>query len=250
MRMQKGRTVPSIAEQTLEQLGGRGSVLARQRRDHVELESLLQRLQQTTGTEQGDVLTRIWRLVFRHAYAEETVLWPVIRAVLPGGDALTLQVEREHQEINELAAALDGRSATAGDRGQLISRVVVLLRQDVRDEEDVLLPRLQAALHVSRLRRLGRTWELVRRTAPTRPHPTVSRRPPGNVLAAVPLSLLDHSRDGLDRAARSGSRSAQATATALSRLLAGVAGAVERLAPMRHGEHADTRSGRTPVEAR
>jgi hypothetical protein len=30
----------------------------------------------------------------------------------------------------------------------------------------------------------------------------VSRRPPGNVLAAVPLSLLDHSRDGLDRAAR------------------------------------------------
>ena len=138
--------MPSIAEQTLEQLGGRGSVLARQRRDHIELDGLLEQLQQTPGTEQDEVLTRIWRLVFRHAYAEETVLWPVIRAVLPDGNALTLQIEREHQEINELAAALDRCSAAAGHRRELISRLVVLLRQDVRDEEDVLLPRLQAAL--------------------------------------------------------------------------------------------------------
>ncbi len=242
--------MPSIAEQTLEQLGGRGSVLASQRRDHIELDGLLEQLQQTAGTEQDEVLTRIWRLVFRHAYAEETVLWPVIRGALPDGEELTLQIEREHQEINEFAAALDRRSATAGDRSELISRLVVLLRQDVRHEEDVLLPRLQEALDPTRLRRLGGTWEVVRRAAPTGPHPTVSRRLPGNVLAAVPLSLLDGSRDGLDRAARAGSRPVQTSATALSRLLAGVAGAVERLAPMRQGEHADTRAERTPVESR
>ncbi len=242
--------MPSIAEQTLEQLGGHGSVLARQRRDHIELDGLLEQLQQTAGTEQDEVLTRIWRLVFRHAYAEETVLWPVIRGVLPDGDELTRQIEREHQEINEFAAALDRRSATAGDRSELISRLIALLRQDVRDEEDVLLPRLQEALDSARLRRLGRTWEIVRGAAPTRPHAAVSRRPPGNVLAAVPLSLLDHSRDGLDRVARAGSSPVQTSATALSRVLAGVAGAVERLAPMRHGEHADTRAGRTPVESR
>ena len=241
--------MPSIAEQTLEQLGGGSSVLARQRRDHIELDGLLEQLQQTAGTEQDEVLTRVWRLVFRHAYAEETGLWPVIRGALPDGEELTRQVEREHQEINELAAALDRRDGAAGDRSDLIARLIVLLRQDVRDEEDVLLPRLQEALDPARLRRLGRTWGIVRRASPTRPHPTVSRRPPGNVLAAVPLSLLDHGRDGLDRAARGGGRPAEVTAAALSRVLAGVAGAVERLTPMRHGEHADTRAGRTPVEA-
>jgi hemerythrin-like domain-containing protein len=245
----------SIAEQTLEQLGGRGSVLVRQRRDHIEVDGLLEQLQleqlqQTAGTEQDEALTRVWRLVFRHAYAEETVLWPVIRHVLPSGEELTWQIEREHQEINELAAALDRRSPTADDRSELIDRLIVLLRQDVRDEEDVLLPRLREALDPARLRRLGRTWDTVRRAAPTRPHPTVSRRPPGNVVAAVPLSLLDHSRDGLDRAARAGSRPVQVTATVLSRVLAAVAGTVERLGPMRHGEHADTRAGRRPVEAR
>ncbi len=249
-RRRRRNVMASIAEQTIEQLGGHGSVLARQRRDHIELDGLLGRLQQTAGDEQDEVLTRIWRLVFRHAYAEEAVLWPVIRAVLPDGDGLTLQIEREHQEINELAAALDRLGAPAADRDELISRLILLLRQDVRDEEDVLLPRLQEELDRGRPRRLGLTWEIVRRTAPTRPHPRVSRRPPGNVLAAVPLSLLDHSRGGLDRAARAGSGRVRTGATALSRGLAGVAGAVERLAPMRHGEHADTGAGRTAVETR
>jgi hypothetical protein len=239
--------MPSLAEQTIEQLGGHGSVLARQRRDHVDLDGLLELLQQTSGTAQDEVLTSIWRLVFRHAYAEETVLWPVIRTVLHDGEELTLQIEREHQEINELAAAMDRRDPRAGGRSELIERLIVLLRQDVRDEEDVLLPRLQEAVPPAHLRRLGRSWEVVRRTAPTRPHATVSRRPPGNVLAALPLSLLDHSRDGLDRLARS-SEPLRAIATALSRILAGVAGGVEGLAPMQHGERADTRAGRTPVE--
>lgn len=66
--------MPSIADQTVEQLGGRSSVLARERRDHIELDGLLEELEQTGGVEQGEILTRIWRLVFRHAYAEETVL--------------------------------------------------------------------------------------------------------------------------------------------------------------------------------
>ena len=64
----------------------------------------------------------------------------VWRRLPPDGLALTLRVEREHQEVNELWT------------------------------------------------RLGLAWEAVRRTAPTRPQPLVSRRPPGNALAALPLT--------------------------------------------------------------
>ena len=46
----------SIADQTVEELGGRSSVLARQRADHVELDRLLHELKGTTGTEQERVL--------------------------------------------------------------------------------------------------------------------------------------------------------------------------------------------------
>ena len=106
----------SIAEQTVEELGGPTSVLLRQRNDHVELDRLLHQLDEAVGVAQDDVLRRIDRLVFSHAFAEETVLWPVLRRVLPHGDALTLRVEKEHQEVNELVSALesDGGQMPAG----------------------------------------------------------------------------------------------------------------------------------------
>ncbi len=69
----------SIVDQTVEELGGPSSVRARQRRDHRELDRLLRELDGTAGRTQQAVLRRINRLVFSHAFAAETVLWPVLR---------------------------------------------------------------------------------------------------------------------------------------------------------------------------
>ncbi len=133
----------SIAQQTVDELGGPGSVLARQRADHVELDRLLHELDEAVGSAQEEVLSRIDRLVFSHAFAEETVLWPVLRRVLPDGDALTLRVETEHQEVNELDSALERDGLDHPQRSARLERLVEVLREDVRDEEDVLLPRLR-----------------------------------------------------------------------------------------------------------
>src|SRR3954452_21977715 len=179
----------SLAGQTVEELGGPGSVLARQRSDHEELDRLLKGLDGATRNHQEEVLTRVDRLVFSHAFAEEAVLWPVLRRVLPDGDELTLRVEEEHQEVNELVTALERDGVDDPRRPQRLARLVEVLREDVRDEEDVLLPRLQEEVDAAELRRLGGQWEAVRRIAPPRPHPTVARRPPGNALSALPLSV-------------------------------------------------------------
>src|SRR4051794_24319113 len=198
-----GALVPtSIAGQTDEELGGPGSVLARQRRDHIELDRLLAELEGVTGAAQEEVLQRIDRLVFSHAFAEETVLWPLLRRVLPDGEELTLRVEEEHQEVNELVSALERDGVDDPRRAERLARLVEVLREDVRDEEDVLLPRLQEQLSAAELRRPGMQWGLVRRISPPRPHPTVSRRPPGNALSALPLSLLARPRDVVDAGAR------------------------------------------------
>lgn len=173
--------VRSVADQNVSELGGRLSVLARQKKDHVALDELLLDLSATTGAAQQRVLLRIHRLVFPHAFAEEAVLWPVIRRAL------------------------------------------------------------QAALPRRRLRSLGLAWELVRRTAPTRAHPVVARRPPGNVVAAVPLSVVDRVRDLVDAAAfRAPGRAAPALRAA-GRGLAGAAHRIERLPVMRRGEDPSTR---------
>ena len=230
----------SIADQTVEELGGPTSVFVRQRTDHVELDRLLSELDGTTGTAQERVLRKIDRLVFSHAFAEETVLWPVIRRVLPDGDALTRQVEEEHQEVNELVSELETLGHDDPRRAPRLARLVAVLREDVRDEEDVMFPRLQERLDGPALRRLGRQWEVARRVSPTRSHPTVSRRPPGNALSGLPLSLLDRTRDlvdgGVDRAPE---RFAPA-GEVLSRGLAAVAGLVERVPLSRKGDRPPT----------
>ncbi|HYO40433.1 MAG TPA: hemerythrin domain-containing protein [Nocardioidaceae bacterium] len=229
----------SIAEQDDAELGGGMSVLVRQKRDHVALDALLHELGRTEGDQQQEVLNRLGRLVFSHAFAEEAVLWPTVRRVLPDGEALTLRIEKEHQEINELWVQLE----TATDRTTrqpLLDRLVEVLREDVRDEEDLLLPRLQERLDARALTRLGWTWEAVRRTAPTRPHPVVARRPPGNALSALPLSVLDRSRDRVDQVARRSGPQARPRLLAASRVLAKLAGAVEQLPPMKRGEDPST----------
>ncbi|OFS13524.1 cation-binding protein, partial [Dietzia sp. HMSC21D01] len=191
----------SLSEQDLDDLGGRWSVLARQKLDHMELDRLLGEVERTGGAEQKLALVKTYRLVFPHAFAEESVLWPVLRAELPDGHELTLRVEQEHQEVNELVTLLENLGETHPERDEVLRRLITVLREDVRDEEDELLPRLQEKLSPARLRALGVAWEAVRRTAPTRPHPVVARRPPGNVAAALPLTVTDRLRDVLESAA-------------------------------------------------
>ncbi|WP_309124961.1 hypothetical protein [Kocuria sp.] len=132
------------------------------------------------------MLTRLWRLVFTHAYAEGTVVRPAIRAVSTDGKELTLHIEQGHQKLSELTAALERTDPGEPGRAEMITELAAELRLDIREEEYVLLSRLRAGADDRRLRQLGAAWVVVRHTAPTRPHVAVSRRPPGNVIAALP----------------------------------------------------------------
>ena len=232
----------SIAEQSGGELGGPISVLYRQRRDHIRLADYLEALSRSTGTEQQRVLLSIYRLVFPHAFAEEAVLWPVIRRVLPDGEELTLRVEREHQAINELVRLMERMPADSAGRQAALERTAELLAEDVRDEEDLLLPRLQVALSPWQLRLLGISWEVVRRIAPTRPHPIVSRRPPGNILSALPLSVLDRLRDRVDAALIGRARGAVPALRTIGAALGRASHAVERAPGFKLGEDPDTQA--------
>lgn len=133
----------TLATQTEAELGGARSVLVMQRRDHQQLDLLLHRIAETGGPERQEAVTALCRLVFPHAFAEEAVLWPLLRRVLPDGHELTLRVEQEHQEINELFTELERTAPDTPAYEELFARIAALLRADVRDEEDILLPRLQ-----------------------------------------------------------------------------------------------------------
>jgi len=233
----------TVADQSVEQMGGRTSILARQRADHERLDRLMDRARatrETGGVEHAKTLRALARLVFAHAFAEEAVLFPAARRVLPEGEPLTLHIERAHQQVDELVSRLDRSSERDPGHAALLEQTFAVLDEDVRSEEDQLLPRLQQLLSPRQLRTLGWQWELVRRVSPTRAHPTVSRRPPGQTLSALPLTLLDRSRDQLQRVDElTRGRFGGLLGTA-DRGLAATAGAVERSPVVQRGERAET----------
>jgi hemerythrin superfamily protein len=236
-------TSGSIAGRSVAQLGGRTSILARQRADHERLDRLMARArvtEPTGGTTHAVALRAVARLVFTHAFAEEAVLFPAARRALPDGDPLTLEIETDHQEVDELVTRLDSSSSDDPGHSELLERTFAVLDHDVRTEEDVLLPRLEQVLGPRRLRLLGLQWELVRRISPTRPHPVVSRRPPGQTLSALPLTVLDRSRDRLQQLDELTRGRFTSPLSTLDRLLAAAAGAVERLPIMQRGERPET----------
>jgi hemerythrin superfamily protein len=233
----------SIAHQSVADLGGPSSILTLQRNDHVRLARLMDRARATlpTGGATHQVALRaVARLVFTHAFAEEAVLFPAARRALPEGDPLSLRIEEDHQEVNELMARLDMSSADDPDHPARLERTFAVLDADVRTEEDELLPRLQEVLGPRQLRTIGRQWEFLRRTSPTRPHPVVSRRPPGQTLSALPLTVLARSRDRLQQLAEwTGGRLDPLLGPA-DRVLALAAGAVERIPVIQYGERPET----------
>jgi hypothetical protein len=104
---------------------------------------------------------------------------------------------------------------------------------------------LQRGMSHRTLVQLGWAWQAVRNISPTRPHPVVARRPPGNALAATPLTILDRSRDRLDQVSRRSGGSLSSLSRSVSEALAWVAGSIEHVPPLTRGEDPSTRSGRT-----
>jgi hypothetical protein len=172
------------------------TIIELQREDHAHLDRLLSRYAEESHFSRRDTFREIVQLVTTHAFAEEEVLFPAARRVLARtGEDITRDIEGEHQRINELLVELE--PLRPGDPGfeARVEELFPLLRTDVRDEEDRLLARLQERMSPAQLERLGTAWKVAKRLAPSRGHPRIPRRPPGNVLAGIPLFFVDRLRD-------------------------------------------------------
>jgi hypothetical protein len=184
-----------VAAQSFDELGGRQSILVEQRLDHAVLDQLMTEAERAADPwALAEAVAELSQRALRHAFAEETVLFPACRKHLgEAGEAWTADVEAKHQEINELLQQISGADVDA-DTAAAVARVCALIRADAREEEDELLPQLQAVLEEEALRALGSAWQAARVAAPIRPHPRVPRRPPANALAAPVLTVTDRLR--------------------------------------------------------
>ncbi|NAZ88795.1 hemerythrin domain-containing protein, partial [Kineococcus indalonis] len=156
----RGDGLRSVAEQSEEERGGPGSILSRQSRDHADLDALMRAHDAETDPDaRGRVLAELAERALRHAFAEETVLFPAYRTHLPEhGEELTRHIEGDHQQVNELLEQLQDADPRSAGYDELVHRAFEVIRHDAHDEEDDLLPRLQRAASAEELRAIGAAW--------------------------------------------------------------------------------------------
>jgi hemerythrin superfamily protein len=172
-------TYRSVAEQSEAERGGERSILSRQSADHRDLNDLMLAHEAATDpARRAGLLTELAERALRHAFAEETVLFPAYRQYLPdSADVVSAHIENEHQAVNDSLQRLQDIDPQDPVYADLVSSTFQLIRDDARNEEDVLLPQLQQVLTEDALRTLGDAWEVARRTSPTRPHPKIPDAP-------------------------------------------------------------------------
>jgi hemerythrin superfamily protein len=167
--------------------------------DHREVEAFLAEL--SSGAGDPDHRKRLTdvaiAVLVRHSVAEEMYLYPTAKRALPDGEQLGEHEIRAHAEAEVLMNRIDGLDATDPEFEPTVARLVVAVRQHVRDEESDLFPRLRQACTPAELLRLGGKVEAVKKVAPTRPHPAAPDHPPLNKLVAPVAGLVDRVRDAL-----------------------------------------------------
>jgi hemerythrin superfamily protein len=175
-------------------------VLVELTKDHDEMREMFTALRGSVpGEEQQETVRRLTVEVVKHAVAEETHLYPLMRKVLPGGGELTDHEIDEHAQVEELLKKLEKLDPTDAEYQPTLNKVMDDLEHHARDEEANVFPELRSTLPESELLKLGNRIRRTKKLAPTHPHPAAPDIPPWNKLAGPMAGLVDRARDAFGK---------------------------------------------------
>lgn len=167
--------------------------------DHREAEQAFGELESGAGDAEfrRNLADHVIAELVRHSVAEEQFMYPAVRKHLDGGEQLADKEIEEHAEAEKIMKQLESIDATDENFDRLLRQLIQDVRHHIEDEENNLLPKLQAACTANELRELGSKVENAKKVAPTRPHPSAPSHPPANLILAPGTAFIDKIRDTL-----------------------------------------------------
>lgn len=162
--------------------------------DHRDLERMFADFESDAGEGRAEILARIIRELSMHTSIEEAYLYPRIRREAENGAVFAAESEREHQEVKEGLARLDGKLDQAHTT-EVAAEVATLKRtvmQHVEEEQNEVFPAFAQTARRRELDDIGKQLKKAKGSAPTRPHP---RQPTSNAVTNWANGLVDRVRD-------------------------------------------------------
>ncbi|MGW2639044.1 hemerythrin domain-containing protein [Streptomyces sp. NPDC001348] len=148
------------------------------------------------------VVELLVRELSRHAALEEMYVYPLAKKVLADGGREIDEHLGEHMAVKERLLALDRLGEGDEQTDELVAGLRHEVEEHVREEEDVLMPGLRAAVSQRELDDLGELLAKAGQSVPTRPHPYAPDQPPALTFAGPVAAAYDRLRDRLQRRPR------------------------------------------------
>lgn len=162
-------------------MGHGGDVIAELTTDHHEVEDFFQQIHGLLPGDprRKDVADKLTIELVRHSVAEETYLYPAVRAYLPDGDSIADKELDDHAAAERIMKDLEGCDADDPRFDGLVDKLMTEIREHIAEEESILFPACAAPARRRRSTNSARRCAAPRgprRPDPTRPSRT-SRRP-------------------------------------------------------------------------
>ncbi|WP_182347443.1 hemerythrin domain-containing protein [Tomitella gaofuii] len=171
------------------------------REDHDAVIGMLDKLRDGAGGAEGSMTERkrlATALVIaesRHEAAEERVVWPVVRRMVEGGDALADAAIKQESDSKALLRDIDAGDAGSAEFERALAEFDVAAREHIEFEETLVWPSLRETVNGQQLAAMGNELELARWTVPTRPHPRASAKAGVQKTLGAVASAVDRTRD-------------------------------------------------------
>ena len=168
--------------------------------EHREVERLFAELEAHFGSSSAEVEDTAREVVTRlveHTVAEEVHLYPLVREVLPDGDALAEREIAEHDATERTMKRLESLKPKSADFWMTYRILTNLVSQHVGEEEKYLFPALAATVSQEDREQIGDRMLSTEKTAPTRPHPDSPSEGGAQAALAPGAGLVDRVRDAL-----------------------------------------------------
>ena len=160
-----------------------------------ELDGLRDAVDEQSRSRRKDVAEQVVIELVRHSVAEEVAVYPKVKEKVSEAEAE--RAKREHAEAEQTMKRLEKLSpqdpAFEGELRTLMTEI----REHVAEEENEMFPHMRSIFSQQELLKMGQQVEVVKKIAPTRPHPSAPDQPPGNLMIGPVAGLFDRIRDAV-----------------------------------------------------
>jgi hemerythrin superfamily protein len=133
--------------------------------DHQKLESVFKKLEKAEPSEIPDLLRQVQELLVPHSKAEEQVVYPAIKSIVPDESSDVDDGLEEHHHVEQTLQELLASDPEAPGVDGLVAAMIGEVRHHVEEEEQEILPSFSKAADNQQLSELGEQFTAAKERA-------------------------------------------------------------------------------------